>query len=160
MFSIFSRPRVSVQELVYTKLYDEKDFYNAFKNDLKHAQNEVIIESPYMTDKRSRELAPIFKTLSRRGVKIRVNTREPRHHDTTLRIQSFMAIKTLKQAGAKVYVCSDYRHRKLAIIDGEILWEGSLNIMSQCRSREIMRRTRSRQMCGQMTSFTGIRRTF
>ena len=36
-------------------------------------------------------------------------------------------------------------HRKLAIIDRKILWEGSLNILSQSHSRELMRRIEDRE---------------
>ena len=52
------------------------------------------------------------------------------------------------------------RHRKLAIIDGQILWEGSLNILSQVLSREIMRRTNSIELAHQMIQFTKINNRF
>lgn len=48
------------------------------------------------------------------------------------------------------------RHRKLAIIDGCILWDGSLNILSQAHSKEIMRRPNSAILCKQMASFTRL----
>jgi hypothetical protein len=51
-------------------------------------------------------------------------------------------------------------HRKLAIIDDEILWEGSLNILSQNDSCEIMRRTVSQQVASEMVRFIGARRWF
>ena len=47
-------------------------------------------------------------------------------------------------------------HRKLAIIDEEILWEGSLNILSQGDSCEIMRRTFSDSLALQMLHFTKL----
>ena len=34
-------------------------------------------------------------------------------------------------------MCIGNHHRKLAILDRKVLWEGSLNILSQTRSREI-----------------------
>lgn len=46
-------------------------------------------------------------------------------------------------------------HRKLAIIDGEILYEGSLNILSQLDSCEVMRRTESQQLANEMARFIG-----
>ena len=46
--------------------------------------------------------------------------------------------------------------RKLAIIDRQILWEGSLNILSQNDSCEVMRRITSTQHAWQMTRFIGI----
>ena len=58
--------------------------------------------------------------------------------------------------GARVCAYDDMRHRKLAIIDGRILWEGSLNIISNGgRSREVMRRAVSYLLCQQLAFFIG-----
>ncbi len=40
-------------------------------------------------------------------------------------------------------------HRKLAVIDANIVWEGSLNILSQARSAEFMRRIVSFEIASQ-----------
>lgn len=156
MLSILRRKTVRGNDLLTSKLFDEATFYNAFMDDLKYSRKSVIIESPYLTEKRALEFARLFKKLKKRGVSIRINTRNPRHHDKTLEIQAWKAIKVLKQYGARVYLCSDMRHRKLAIVDGCILWDGSLNILSQARSKEIMRRTNSPLLCKQMSSFTRL----
>lgn len=160
MFRLKSRSKLTSGQLLASTLYDERRFYATFAKDLKSAKNHVIIESPYLTVKRAMELAPIFKKLKRRGVIVRINTREPRHHDRNLRGQSIHAIKILKKVGVKVYLCSDFRHRKVAILDNSTLWEGSLNILSQSHSREVMRRTESAELCKQMLAFTGIRNKF
>lgn len=156
MFSILRKKTVQGGDLLLSKLFDEETFYKAFEDDLKVAHKSIIIESPYMTEKRALQFEKIFKKLNKRGVSIRINTRNPRHHDKTLEIQAWKAIKVLKQYGARVYLCSDMRHRKLAIIDGNILWDGSLNILSQARSKEIMRRTNSVLLCKQMACFTRL----
>lgn len=156
MFSIFSRHRANPSNLLTSKLYDEKQFYAAFVSDLKKVKHEIIIESPYLTCKRTNELLPVLEKLVRQGVKVHINTRNPGHHDEYLRIQAWMALKKLRAAGIKVKTCDDYRHRKLAVLDSQILWEGSLNIMSQNNSREIMRRTQSEELCKQMIQFTGL----
>lgn len=141
-------------------LHNESVFYKALKRDLKRAESYVIIESPFMTEKRVRELMPILHKLNNCNVKVRINTRNPYHHDGQLRFQAFRCIKLLKRAKVKLRTYNDMRHRKLCIIDGEILWEGSLNILSQSCSKEVMRRTVSRQACQQMMKFTGLRNIF
>lgn len=156
MFKIFRRPNST--GLLTSRLYDESGFYQAFARDLKHAQHEVIIESPYLTLTRTNQLLPVMQKLVRCGVKVHINTRNPNHHDEYLRIQAWMSLKRLRAAGIKAKTCNDYRHRKLAIIDGAILWEGSLNIFSQNHSREIMRRTQSPELCQQMVRFTSLNR--
>ena len=150
--------KASPDGLLTSKLFDEKTFYGAFIRDLKHAKKEVIIESPYMTTCRLADLAPVLRKLIKKGVKVRVNTRFPGHHNQLLRIQAWMVTKTLKQMGVKVRFFDDYHHRKIAVIDGRILYEGSLNILSQGRSREIMRRIESEQLTKQMIQFLGLKR--
>jgi phosphatidylserine/phosphatidylglycerophosphate/cardiolipin synthase-like enzyme len=155
MRNLFNRNRTATLEFSSTP-FDDRDFYYAFIKDLKHVNSMVVIESPYLTVKRALFFTDIFTQLSKHGVSVRINTREPSHHDHILEDQAWRAIKILKVSGARVFLCSDMRHRKLAILDGRTLWEGSLNILSQSDSTEIMRRTVSKDMCEQMAKFTKI----
>ena len=146
--------------LANTALYNEQSFYNTFIKDVKRAQSTVVIESPFLTEKRALYFARLFNRLARKGVRVRVNTRNPRHHDKLLEIQAWKSIRILRDSGVKVYFFNDMRHRKLAIIDQQILWEGSLNILSQVLSKEIMRRTNSAELARQMARFTKIHNRF
>lgn len=121
-------------------LHDEKTFYQAFIKDLEKCQEEVIIESPFITSKRMKTLSPILNKLYNRGIKIFIITRDPREHNKGYEVQSESEIEAFENIGIQVLLCTGNHHRKLAIIDRQVLWEGSLNILSQIRSREIMRR--------------------
>jgi phosphatidylserine/phosphatidylglycerophosphate/cardiolipin synthase-like enzyme len=154
------RRKISPDELLTSNLYDERTFYPKFILDLGHCQQVVIIESPYLTCRRVNELSPILAKLVNRGVLVIINTRNPQHHDEYLRIQAYMAIDTLKLIGAHVYTFNDYRHRKIVILDQNIFYEGSLNVLSQCRSREIMRRVESEKLTQQMIRFLGVRQFY
>ena len=146
--------------LTNTALYNEQSFYGAFERDIKRARSSIVIESPFLTEKRALYFAGLFRKLVRKGIQIRVNTRNPRHHDKLLEIQAWKSIRVLRDSGVKVYFFSDMRHRKLAIIDEQILWEGSLNILSQVLSKEIMHRTNSIELAHQMAAFTKIHNRF
>ncbi len=160
MFRFLRLSKPQPNDLLTSTLYDESTFYATFMRDLNHCQKETIIESPYMTTPRVAQLAPILRKLVQRGVKVTVNTRFPGHHDELLRIQAWMTVKRLKQIGVKVRFFNDYHHRKIAVLDDRILWEGSLNILSQCRSREIMRRIESEQLTKQMIQFLRLKRLY
>lgn len=160
MLSLLRQSKTKPNDLLKSKLYDEKTFYQAFIKDLSRCQHEVIIESPYLAIKRTDNLSPILQGLVRRGVKVKVNTRYPGHHEELLRIQAWMASKKLKSIGVKVRFFNDYHHRKLAVLDDKILWEGSLNILSQSHSREIMRRIESEELTTQMILFLGLHRFY
>ena len=135
-----------------SSLFDNNTFYKAFERDLKHAKQSVIIESPFITRRRMEHLLPILKKLRRKGVRIVVNTRSPEEHNEEYAIQAENAVASMQDIGIKVLYTVKH-HRKLAIIDEEILWEGSLNILSQGDSCEIMRRTVSDSLAWQMLHF-------
>lgn len=123
-----------------SRLYDETTFYQQFIKDLRACRREVIVESPFITSARMKILHPIFEYLVKRDIKVYIMTRDPKEHDIPLEEQSEYEIQRFERLGVQVLLCAGNHHRKLAILDRRILWEGSLNILSQCHSREIMRR--------------------
>ena len=77
-----------------------------------------------------------------------------------MREQTWEAIKTLNKMKVKVRLYRSMHNRKLAVIDERIVWEGSLNILSQVYSSEIMRRIESPQMAVQLLRFIHMKRRF
>lgn len=149
----FLRFIIPSADLVISKLFDEKTFYQSFMKDLEKCKKEVIIESPYITSSRARAFFPVFINLLDKGVKITVITRDPKEHDFKMAIQAEEIIRIFESIDVQVLLCAGNHHRKLAIIDRKILWEGSLNILSQRYSREIMRRIASPRQAIEMFQF-------
>jgi phosphatidylserine/phosphatidylglycerophosphate/cardiolipin synthase-like enzyme len=139
--------------LLNSKLFDESSFYDAFAEDLSSARQSVLVECPYLTERRVLQFSKLLKRKVNEGVSITIFTRNPKHHDSVLEVQAWKALEILKDCSVRAFMCDDMRHRKLAIIDDEVLWEGSLNIFSQSESCEIMRRTSSEALCNQMRMF-------
>ena len=141
-------------DLLSSTLYDNNSFYYKFKKDLLHAQQCVIIESPFITLKRMNELMPILISLRNKRIIVIVNTRNPDEHNDEYYQQAVESIQQLQEIGVRVLYTAKL-HRKIAIIDDAILWEGSLNILSQNDSCEIMRRSYSTELVHQIKRFTG-----
>ena len=140
--------------LLGSKLLNQDNFYSALIGDLMRAQREVIIESPFISTKRLNYLLPIFQELIRRKVTIIVNTKPP-EEQLDYGVQAAECIEALQEIGVDVLITGGH-HRKLAIIDRQILYEGSLNILSQNDSCEVMRRIYSEQLATEMVNFIGI----
>lgn len=139
-----------------SSLHDEKTFYQAFVRDLERCKEEVIIESPFITTQRTRTLRTIFEKLVSRGVKIYIFTRDPLEHSDGYEVQSEEEIRYFEKLGVQVLLCVGNHHRKLAILDRNVLWEGSLNILSQTHSREIMRRIENKELTEEMFKFLNL----
>ena len=141
-----------------SSLHDEKTFYRAFLQNLSECQEEVIIESPFITTHRMKTFVQTFKILLRKGIKIYIITRDPSEHTNGYKIQSEEAIRWCEEQGIQVLLCTGNHHRKLAILDRKVLWEGSLNILSQTKSREIMRRIDNKALTEDMFEFLRFKR--
>lgn len=139
--------------LTTSKLFDEHSFYQTFLKDLAKCESEVIIESPYITSQRMGTFDRLFKNLLGKGAKIYIITRDPKEHEVGMEIQSEEAIRWCETHGVQVLLSTGNHHRKLAILDRKILYEGSLNILSQTYSREIMRRIEGQELAMEMFNF-------
>lgn len=146
-----------MSRLPSSRLYDQDTFYKAFLRDLERAQSHVVIESPFITKKRMILLSPILQRLRIKGVHIVINTKPFEEHENTYQSQAIWAVGIMQDMKIEVLMTGGH-HRKLAIIDDDILWEGSLNILSQNDSCEIMRRIQSVESVKEMMRFTGIRK--
>lgn len=135
-------------DLHTSRIFDQNTFYQALLKDMAYENDMVLIESPFMTIRRFRELVPVINRLLRRGVQIVVNTKPYDELDEYLYQQSLWVVQQMQSMGIKVYFTVGH-HRKIAIIDKRILWKGSLNILSQYDSCEFMRRIDSVEITSQ-----------
>lgn len=152
----FLRRQAPSPDLAVSKLYSQDDFYPAFLKDLGKCQYEAIIESPFITNRRLGILLPVLEKLKSRKVRIVINTRDPEAQDDEyLRGEARRALSKLQHMGVHVLYTTGH-HRKIAILDRSVLYEGSLNILSQNDSAEVMRRIESAQLAWEMTRFINV----
>ncbi len=155
--SIFKKKTYQIDTVnMRFELYNETTFYTAFKADLCMASELITIESPFLTVKRTADLMPYFIRAIKRGVNVRINTRDINAQKGRMYIEASNSITLLAAAGVKVHMYDNLIHRKLAIIDNDLVWEGSLNILSQSQSVEFMRRTASSTYCRHTIDFNDI----
>lgn len=154
MFSPF-RQLVDSSDLLRSKLFDQDSFYDAFVGDLNRARTEIIIECPFISKSRVASLLHVLQKAINRGARIVLNTRHPDEHDSQNATIAEATIEQLQDIGVTV-LYTGRLHRKVAIIDRRILWEGSLNILSQCNSCETMRRSESTSLASDMLTHIKI----
>lgn len=138
-----------------SSLYDQDTFDQQFLRDITRARKSLIVESPFIRLNRVDQLVPVITKLRRRGVQIVINTRNPEEHDQEYGLQAERAVDILQQLGVTVLFTVKH-HRKIAIIDRAVFYEGSLNILSYYDSCEIMRRTVSAVEAETLIKFIGL----
>lgn len=141
--------------LTGSRLLNEQTFYQSFMQDITSCNKEILIECPFITIRRTSTLVPVLTRAIDRGVNITVNTRHPLEHESHMRNEADAGIMLLQGLGVDVLYTGGH-HRKLAIFDCKILYEGSLNILSQAKSCEVMRRVESEVLAKQMIAFAKL----
>jgi len=157
MFKHLFKYRCKENDLPASQLYNEQTFYKAFEQSIEMCEKEIVIESPFLTQRRVLSLISLFQKARARGVSVIVNTRDPNEHDDYMKYEAEQAINLLLKSEVAILFTGKL-HRKLAIVDRKILWEGSLNILSQNDSCEIMRKTDSKIYALQLINFIGIKK--
>ncbi len=155
MIRFFSKKDGISSDFASSKLFSERTFYSAFIRDLSNCKHEAVIECPFITVNRTDNLLPIFRKMRSHGIKLIINTRPLYEHPEPYASQAQYAIDELQKIGANVLFTGKH-HRKLAILDRKLLWEGSLNILSQNDSCEIMRRVDSKKLAHEIITFTKL----
>ncbi len=137
-------------------LFNEKTFYSAFVADLLSAKKEVIIYSPFVTKSRTDFLKPTIQKIRNRNIEVFVFTRPISEYESFLQPIIERIFKEYEAMGVCIIGLEGSIHQKVAIVDREILWDGSLNILSQKCSKEMMRRTADESAACQVMSYIGL----
>lgn len=145
-----------LHELQKGNLYNEKSFYPAFIKDMLAAKKEVVIYSPFVSKFRSEFFRRTLTELRNRNVSVFIFTRPLEEHDYFMKAEISCALNEYEDLGVSIVYLPGNIHAKVAVIDREVLWEGSLNILSQRTSREIMKRVADKNSTMQIMSYLGI----
>ena len=123
-------------------IYDQITFQERFLQDIAQAKESVVIISPYVTMKRVRWIKAALQQCTQKQVNVSVVTRTPASLPTASRKAAEIAISLLYTYPINI-VCREGIHQKFAIIDGSIVWYGSINLLSFSTSQESMMRLHS-----------------
>jgi transcriptional regulator with XRE-family HTH domain len=133
------------------KLYNADTFYKPFFEDLQRAQALVIIHSPYLSTRQINRFKGHFQDCGRRGVRICVIAQQPTDWNRRDKVVSNVcsqlesAMIMFKRLDVHVTL-RPLVHQKLVVVDDEILWTGSMNVLSHFETKERMERWKNRYM--------------
>jgi AAA domain/Topoisomerase DNA binding C4 zinc finger/PLD-like domain len=121
-------------------IFNQTTFDAAIEADLANAKDSIVIFSGFVTPNRVAKLGDLFRLKIADGVKVRCVTRPPRLNGTMDVERSKDALDALEQIEC-VVDCRARIHEKVVLIDKEIVWHGSLNVLSHThRTDESMTR--------------------
>jgi hypothetical protein len=153
----YRRPIELDPETLRTALYDQSGFQKVCIADLWAAKHSILIFSGFTTPQRVRTYESIFRAKIAEGVAIRCVTRPPHDNGTIPYEEGRAALDALETMDC-IIDTRQHTHEKIVIIDGEILWFGSLNPLSHTsHTGEVMARLISRDLAQQMAASVAIK---
>lgn len=126
---------ILARHLTVTDIHDERSFYEQFARLISQAQNSIWLWSAWVAS-RVHTLLPLLQAAVDRGVRITVFVRDP--SDTLQQKKNFTEALAALRAVVPNVVEVNVTHEKVIVIDDRTVMMGSLNALSQQRSREIM----------------------
>lgn len=126
---------VLARHVKITDIHDERSFYEQFAHLISQAQNSIWLWSAWVAS-RVRTLLPLLQAAVGRGVRVTVFVRDP--SDTLQQKKHFTEALAALRAVVPHVVEVNVTHEKVVVIDDRIVMMGSLNALSQQRSREVM----------------------
>jgi hypothetical protein len=133
----------------------EQSFLDSFRSDLAACVDHLLILSPFLSNNRALHYYPALRSLIARGVMIDVYTRPRAEQPESLREHYDEVQRNLKSLGVQVHLRSGM-HEKVGVVDGRVLWHGSLNIFSHNDTRESMLRFESPELVEEVLADIGL----
>jgi hypothetical protein len=121
-------------------IFNQSTFNAAIEADFANAKETILIFSGFVTPSRVAKLGDLLRLKIAQGVKVRCVTRPPKLNGTMDPARSKSALDALERIKC-VVDCRARIHEKVVLIDKEIVWHGSLNVLSHThRTDESMTR--------------------
>lgn len=138
-----------------SSLWTEDGFHSGLQHDLESSKRYVIIMSPFITRERLQTYVDMFRAKVEQGVKLEVLTRPPYQQGMSDKNDTEKMLSYLAQIGIKV-TPRPSMHQKVIVIDGRIVWFGSLNPLSHRNTRELMFRLENEDFTKQVMKECGL----
>ncbi|MEZ6197242.1 MAG: hypothetical protein R3F20_16190 [Planctomycetota bacterium] len=129
---------------VETKLHNEVTFFENFHDDLAGAKREILIVAREVKGKHWRRHIDSYTRLVGSGGVVAIFSSRV----------SDLIVDAIKDAG--IVIIEKDSNANLALIDGEILWEGSMNFLLPPAGDEHVRRTLSRLQCDEVKDLNDL----
>lgn len=134
-------------------IFDCDNYFETYKNDLLQADKNIVLSSPVISGAKVYELIRLLRDKQVAGVEITIVTWEPDSYgfgDTAFWMQLH---EEMRQAGFYVKTVEESCEH-FAIVDQEIVWYGSMNLLSKSNAEDSMMRVQSKKIAMELMGLT------
>ena len=126
-------------------IFDSESYLPVYGKDLQQANKSIYIASPGLNKNKIRRLIALVEQQQTAGVSVTVITL-PAENYPQARVEPTKALQTMLQSAGIYLVLQPELHTHFAVIDQEIVWYGSANLLSRDKEDGGLMRIRSRDI--------------
>lgn len=134
-------------------IYDFETYANTYERDLQEASHDIVISSPTLGSRKVYRMLKLLRERQETGVKVTIVTWHPDAYMYGRDEHRIRLMEALRDAGFHIELaeetCEHY-----AIIDGEIVWYGSMNLLSKEDIEDNIMRVVSRDIAAELLEMT------
>ena len=134
-------------------IFGADTYEEVYERDLREANKEIIISSPGINRAKVNAFLSLIKQRQEDGVKITVMTLNPEGYPEEKIEDTKVLIEILENCGINVRL-RDHMHEHFAIIDDEIVWYGSMNLLSRAKVEDNLIRVKSTDVAQELLEMT------
>ena len=134
-------------------IFDMDNYAEIYKQDLLCANNEIIISSPAISNRKVDELVILLKEKQEAGVKIRIVTWKPDMYGYGDSEYWMELQERMRNSGFEMNLVEDYCQH-YCIIDREVVWYGSMNFLGKEDSEDNLMRVCSKNIAAELLELT------
>lgn len=132
------------------RFLNASSFYRCLREDAARCRSSLAIVSPFVTRQRVQDLQDMIRALITRGIRVSVVTRPLSEMDFGVD-----AVRLLRTWGVEV-IYRPRTHEKLTILDNQVAYYGSLNILSYKDTKETMQCLEGEEVVRLIAQFANV----
>lgn len=137
-------------------IFDCESYSLVYDKDLQQANEQIIVSSPGLNTKKVKAFLNLIVDEQERGIKITVVTINPDNYPKNMIDKTKSLIEQLINAGINVQL-RETMHEHFAIIDNEIVWYGSMNLLSGEKEEDNLMRVESKEIAQELMEMIFVR---
>lgn len=142
-YEILAAPNEEKQTV--NAIFDSESYLPVYEKDLMQARKSIYIASPGLNKNKVRRLIALVEEQQTAGVIVTVITQPAESYPQT-RVEPIKALQTALTAAGIYVVPQPDLHTHFAVIDQEIVWYGSTNLLSRDKEDDGLMRIGSRDV--------------
>ena len=136
-------------------IFDFNNYIHVFQNDIQEAVSEIVISSPGLNKNKVNSFCELVNKITGKKIDITVVTLSPESYPASRIDITKKLIDCLVSIGINVVTCGKiYAH--FAVIDKEIVWYGSMNLLSREKEDDSMLRVVNKEIAEEFYEMAAV----